>query len=443
MSVNLENIVIQKYGGTSVANAERIAAAARRITEVCKAGNKVVVVLSAQGSTTDRLLEKAREVNPHASKRELDMLLSTGEQQSVALMAIAIHKLGFSAISLNAAQVGIETTDLYSNARITNIKTNRLLKELDRHDIVIVAGFQGVSHISYELDESDADQDSHTGCVLHEQDITRSHQHLHAFEPFTDITTIGRGGSDTTAVALAAVLHAKVCEICTDVDGIYTADPRIVPNAKKLSAIGYSDMLELTASGLQKPHHRAVEMAQKFNVKILVRSSMSDAPGTWIKEDSEVERLSVSGLAEDRNVARVTVMNIENNPGTPYKIFSLLAEEQISVDIILQSVGHGSTCDISFTVHKQDLHDTIRILDAHKEALGYNMLDTDENLAKLTVVGTGMATNFGVASDMFKALYECGVTIQMISTSEIKITVLIDERQLAAATKAIHDQFDI
>jgi len=398
-------IVVQKFGGSSVANAERIMSVARRIVKTYQAGNSVVVVLSAQGNTTDRLYEKAREVNPNASKRELDMLLCTGEQQSVALMAMAIHALGYNAISLNAVQVGIHATETHGNAHIENIETARIMAELTRNNIVLVAGFQGVNH-------------------------------------FNDLATLGRGASDTTAVALAAVLKARVCEIYSDVDGIYTVDPRIVPTAKKLAHLGYDDMLELAFAGVQMLHGRAVEMAKRYNVHIVVRSSMTDGTGTWIKEDAEVEQLSVSGIAIDRNVARVTLSGLADEPGTAFQIFSILAKAQVSVDIILRSIGQNTTCDISFTVQREDLSAAENLLAAHKDDIGYKAMETDESLAKLSVVGAGMATNSGVAAAMFEALYDSGVNIHMISTSEIKIAILVDERQISKAAKAVHDKFD-
>ncbi|MCL2372856.1 MAG: aspartate kinase [Defluviitaleaceae bacterium] len=378
---------------------------ARRIIAAHEAGNRVVVVLSAQGHTTDRLTEKAYELNPEASRRELDMLLVTGEQQSVALMAMAIQKLGFQAVSLNAPQVGIKASDNYGNALIEEIATERMVTELDAGKIVLVAGFQGVN------------------C-------------------YNDLTTLGRGASDTTAVAIAAVLGAQVCEIYSDQEGIFTSDPRIVPKARKIDELGYDDMLELAFSGVQMLHGRAVEMAKRYNVNVVVRSSMTQAPGTWIKEDSKVERLSVTGLAIDRGVARITVVGFKDEPGVAYKVFSLLAKEQIPVDIILQSVGVGFNRDICFTVHKPDLAAATSILAAHKEEIGYESLTTDENLAKLAVVGAGMATNFGIASAVFEALYENGINIEMINTSEIKLTVLVDENKVAKAANAIHDKFD-
>ena len=401
-----KNITVQKFGGSSVANAERIMNVARRIVKTYESGNSVVVVLSAQGNTTDHLYEKAREVNPNANKRELDMLVSTGEQQSVALMAMAIHSLGYNAISLNAVQVGIHATDTHGNAHIEIIDTTRILAELKRNNIVLVAGFQGVNYNN-------------------------------------DITTLGRGASDTTAVALAAVLQAHVCEIYSDVDGIYTVDPRIVPTARKLPEICYDEMLELAFAGVQMLHGRAVEMAKRYNVQIVVRSSMSDGGGIWIKEEVSVEQLSVSGIAIDRNVARISLIGLADEPGVAFQIFSILAKEQISVDIILRSLGHNSTCDISFTVQKEDMATARNLLAAHQDDIGFRSVEADENLAKLSVVGAGMATNSGVAAAMFEALYDCGVNIHMISTSEIKIAVLVGERQVSKAANAVHDKFDM
>lgn len=398
-------LVVQKYGGTSVANAERIMYVAHNISKTYKAGNRVVVVVSAQGPTTDRLLEKARGIVADANRRELDMLLVTGEQQSAALMAIALQSLGHSAISLNASQVGIEATSVYGNAQIKRIQTARLNAELENGNIVIVAGFQGINR-------------------------------------HNDMTTLGRGASDTTAVALAAVLDAELCEIYTDVDGIYTADPRIVPNAKKLDVISYDDMLELASSGAGVLHNRAVEMAKRFSVNLVVRSSMNGTEGTLIKEDAGVEKLAVSGLAIDRNVARVSVTGLPDRPGVAHSIFSPLAKGKIIVDVILLTVGEGERRDYCFTVHKQDMHAACEILEAHKAKIGYESLNTDENLAKLTIVGAGMANNSGVAASMFEALYECGVNIETICTSEIKITVLIDERHITKAAKAVHDKFE-
>jgi len=354
------------------------------------------VVLSAQGNTTDRLLEKAREINKSANKRELDMLLCTGEQQSVAIMAMAIHSLGYKAVSLNAVQAGIAATNTHGNALIENINPTRIQTELKQGHIVLVAGFQGVNSNN-------------------------------------DLTTLGRGASDTTAVALTAVLNAKVCEIYSDVDGIYTVDPKLSPRAKKLSTIGYDEMLELAFSGVQMLHGRAVEMAKRYKVPIVVRSSMAESTGTWIKENTKVEKLTVSGIAIDRNIARVSV--IANQPNAAYQIFSLLAKQQISVDIIMQS-STGS--EINFTVNRQDLAAAKDIL----EKTGIGKIETDETLAKLSVVGAGMATNAGVASAIFEALFENDINVRMVSTSEIKIAVLVDEQYVSRAATAIHDKFD-
>lgn len=397
-------LIVQKYGGSSVANAERIFNVAKRIIEAYDKGNDVVVVLSAQGDTTDELIEKAAEINPNASRREMDMLLSTGEQQSVALMAMAINALGRNAISLNAFQVGIDTNSNYSNARIKTISTERINLELEKKNIVIVTGFQGVNK-------------------------------------YDDVTTLGRGGSDTSAVALAAKLHADICEIYTDVDGVYTADPRVVKSAMKLDEISYDEMLELASLGAKVLHNRSVELAKKYNVKLVVRSSLTRAEGTVVKEETNVERMLISGVASDKDVSRISVIGIEDVPGKAFALFSLLAKEKISVDIILQSIGRDNTKDISFTVAKSDLQRTLDVLEANKERLGVKEITHKDNIAKLSVVGAGMATNPGVASLMFEALYDAGVNINMISTSEIKISVLIDEKDVDDAMVAVHDKF--
>lgn len=397
-------LIVQKYGGSSVANAERIFNVAKRIIEAYDEGNDVVVVLSAQGDTTDELIEKAAEINPNASRREMDMLLSTGEQQSVALMAMAINALGRNAISLNAFQVGIDTNSNYSNARIKTISTERINLELEKKNIVIITGFQGINK-------------------------------------YDDVTTLGRGGSDTSAVALAAKLHADICEIYTDVDGVYTADPRVVKSAMKLDEISYDEMLELASLGAKVLHNRSVELAKKYNVKLVVRSSLTRAEGTVVKEETNVERMLISGVASDKDVSRISVIGIEDVPGKAFALFSLLAKEKISVDIILQSIGRDNTKDISFTVAKSDLQRTLDVLEANKERLGVKEITHKDNIAKLSVVGAGMATNPGVASLMFEALYDAGVNINMISTSEIKISVLIDEKDVDDAMVAVHDKF--
>lgn len=397
-------LIVQKYGGSSVANAERVFNVAKRIMRTRMEGNDVVVVLSAQGKTTDGLIAKAKEINAKPSRREMDMLLSTGEQQSVALMAMAISAIGGRAVSLNAAQVGIETTNTYSNARIRHINTERIENELDEGSIVLVTGFQGVNAIG-------------------------------------DTTTLGRGGSDTSAVALAAALNADMCEIYTDVEGVYTADPRVVPDAVKLDEISYDEMLELASLGAKVLHSRSVEVAKKYNVKLVVRSSMSEAEGTEVKEDVKMERMLVSGVAADKKVSRISIMGINDEPGKAFEVFSLMAKEKVSVDIILQSTGADGKQNISFTIGEDDLDIALKALEKNKERLTAREIVHDENTAKLSIVGAGMATNPGVAAMFFEAMYDAGVNIQMISTSEIKITVLIAKDDADAAMVAVHDKF--
>ena len=397
-------LIVQKYGGSSVANAERVFNVAKRIMRTRMEGNDVVVVLSAQGKTTDGLIAKAKEINAKPSRREMDMLLSTGEQQSVALMAMAISAIGGRAVSLNAAQVGIETTNTYSNARIRHINTERIENELDEGSIVLVTGFQGVNAIG-------------------------------------DTTTLGRGGSDTSAVALAAALNADMCEIYTDVEGVYTADPRVVPDAVKLDEISYDEILELASLGAKVLHSRSVEVAKKYNVKLVVRSSMSEAEGTEVKEDVKMERMLVSGVAADKKVSRISIMGINDEPGKAFEVFSLMAKEKVSVDIILQSTGADGKQNISFTIGEDDLDIALKALEKNKERLTAREIVHDENTAKLSIVGAGMATNPGVAAMFFEAMYDAGVNIQMISTSEIKITVLIAKDDVDAAMVAVHDKF--
>ena len=397
-------LIVQKYGGSSVANAERVFNVAKRIMRTRMEGNDVVVVLSAQGKTTDGLIAKAKEINAKPSRREMDMLLSTGEQQSVALMAMAISAIGGRAVSLNAAQVGIETTNTYSNARIRHINTERIENELDEGSIVLVTGFQGVNAIG-------------------------------------DTTTLGRGGSDTSAVALAAALNADMCEIYTDVEGVYTADPRVVPDAVKLDEISYDEMLELASLGAKVLHSRSVEVAKKYNVKLVVRSSMSEAEGTEVKEDVKMERMLVSGVAADKKVSRISIMGINDEPGKAFEVFSLMEKEKVSVDIILQSTGADGKQNISFTIGEDDLDIALKALEKNKERLTAREIVHDENTAKLSIVGAGMATNPGVAAMFFEAMYDAGVNIQMISTSEIKITVLIAKDDVDAAMVAVHDKF--
>ena len=399
-------LIVKKFGGTSVANKERIYNVARRCIEDYKKGHSVVVVLSAMGDTTDDLLALANDINPNANKRELDMLLTTGEQVSVSLMAMAMHAMDVPAVSLNAFQVGMNCTSRYGNARFKRIDTDRINHELDSRKIVIVTGFQGVNK-------------------------------------YDDITTLGRGGSDTTAVALAAVLHADKCEIYTDVDGVFTADPRIVKNAKKLDFITYDEMLELATAGAKVLHNRSVEMAKKYSVPMVVRSSLNESEGTIVKEVVKMEKMLITGVAADKNTARISVIGVEDRPGIAFKIFNKLAKNNINVDIILQSVGRDGTKDISFTVSQDDLKDALTILEENKEPLTIKNITHNEGVAKVSIVGAGMMTNPGVASKLFEALFNYGININMISTSEIRITVLVEESEIDKAVRAIHEKFDL
>ena len=397
-------LIVKKFGGSSVADAVKIKNVANRIIEDYNKGHQIIVVLSAQGDTTDLLLEKAAEITKTPSKRELDMLLTTGEQQSVALMAMAIKAAGYPAISLNAFQTGISTTRVYGNARIKNIEVERLQNELERRSIILVTGFQGINR-------------------------------------YEDYTTLGRGGSDTTAVALAAALNADLCEIYTDVDGVYTADPRVVPDARKIEEITYDEMLELASLGAKVLHNRSVELAKKYKVNLVVRSSLNNHSGTYVKEETKVERMLISGVASDANVCRLAVSNIKDEPGKAYEIFSLLARNNINVDIILQSIGREDKKDISFTVEKKDKDEVIRLLREHQAAIGFETIEAEDNVAKVSIVGAGMAANAGVAAKMFEALYDAGVNINMISTSEIKISVLVSAEDEKKAVTAIHNAF--
>ena len=399
-------LIVKKFGGTSVANKERIYYVARRCIEDYKKGHSVVVVLSAMGDTTDDLLALANDINPKANKRELDMLLTTGEQVSVSLMAMAMHAMDVPAVSLNAFQVGMNCTSRYGNARFKRIDTDRINHELDSRKIVIVTGFQGITK-------------------------------------YDDYATLGRGGSDTTAVALAAVLHADLCEIYTDVDGVYTADPRIVPNARKLPEITYDEMLELATAGAKVLHNRSVEMAKKYSVPMVVRSSLNESEGTIVKEVVKMEKMLITGVAADKNTARISVIGVEDRPGIAFKIFNKLAKNNINVDIILQSVGRDGTKDISFTVSQDDLKDALTILEENKEPLTIKNITHNEGVAKVSIVGAGMMTNPGVASKLFEALFNYGININMISTSEIRITVLVEESEIDKAVRAIHEKFDL
>ena len=398
-------LIVQKFGGSSVADADKIRNVSRIITETYRRGHSVVAVLSAQGDTTDDLIEKAKEINPNASRREMDMLLSTGEQISCSLCAMAIEAMGYPVISLTGWQAGVRTNSAYSNARIKRVAPERILAELDKKCIVIVTGFQGINKYDY-------------------------------------ITTLGRGGSDTSAVALAASLHADLCQIYTDVDGVYTADPRHVEGAKKLDEITFDEMLELATLGAQVLHNRSVEMAKRYNVNLEVLSSFSGNPGTKVKEVvKNVEKMHVSGVAKDKDVARLALVGLADTPGIAFKIFSLLAKARINVDIILQSIGRGDTKDISFTVTKSDKDEAKRLLEENKSYLGFDHIDVSDNIAKVSIVGAGMINNPGVASLMFEALYNAGININMISTSEIKVSVLVDADDADRAVQAIHNKF--
>lgn len=399
-------LIVQKFGGTSVANAERLRNVAQIIARTYREGHQVVAVLSAQGDTTDDLIEKANEINPKASKREMDMLLSTGEQISCSLCAMALEAMGLPVVSLTGWQAGVQTNSGYGSARIKKIRTERIQSELDRnHTIVIVTGFQGINK-------------------------------------FGDITTLGRGGSDTSAVALAAALKADLCQIYTDVEGIYTADPRIVPNAKKLEEITFDEMLELASLGAQVLHNRSVEMAKKYRVNLEVLSSFANKPGTKVKEVAKtMEKTQISGVAKDNNVARLALVGVEDKPGIAYQVFSLLGKDNINVDIILQSIGRNGSKDISFTVKRDDADRAKELLEGNKGSLAFDHIDVDKGVVKVSIVGAGMLDNAGIAATMFGALCDADINIQMISTSEIKVSVLLDEADGKSAVQAIHDRF--
>ena len=399
-------LVVKKFGGTSVANKERIYNVARRCIEEYNAGNDVVVILSAIGKMTDELIEKAKDINPNPSRRELDMLLTVGEQTSVSLMAMAMANLGVPAISLNAFQVAMHTTSNYGNARLKRIDTERILHELESRKIVIVTGFQGVNK-------------------------------------YDDYTTLGRGGSDTTAVAIAAALRADKCEIYTDVDGVYTADPRVVKKARKLEEITYYEILDLATLGAGVLHNRSVEMAKKYGVTLVVRSSLTNEEGTIVKEDVKVEKMLVSGVAVDKNAERISIIGLEDKPGTAFRVFDALAKANVNVDMILQSVGRDNTKDISFTVDGNFGDDALKVLEDNKARLKYQNIEMEKNVAKVSIVGAGMMSNPGVAAKMFECLYNEHINIKMISTSEIRVTVLIDVNDAERAANAIHDIFGL
>ena len=399
-------LIVQKFGGSSVADANKLRNVANIIAETYRQGNRVVAVLSAQGDTTDDLIAKAQEINPNASRREMDMLLSTGEQISCSLCAMAIETMGLPVVSLTGWQAGVQTNSTYSGARIKKVQVERIQSELDRNNaIVIVTGFQGINK-------------------------------------FDDITTLGRGGSDTSAVALAASLKADLCQIYTDVDGVYTADPRTVKGARKLDEITFDEMLELASLGAQVLHNRSVELAKKYRVNLEVLSSFSHKPGTKVKEVAKkMEKTQISGVAKDKNVARLALVGVEDKPGIAYKVFSLLGQHDINVDIILQSIGRDDSQDISFTVKRSDADRAKELLDSYSESLGFKAIDVNKSVVKVSIVGAGMVDNAGVAAKMFGALYDADINIHMISTSEIKVSVLLDEVDANAAIQAIHDKF--
>ena len=398
------SLIVQKFGGSSVRDAERVRNVAGIIADTYKAGNQVMVVLSAQGDTTDDLIAKAKEINPRASRREMDMLLSTGEQISIALCAMALEGMGLPVVSLAAWQVGVHTTGAYSDSRIRRIDSERIQRELDKNKIVLVAGFQGVNR-------------------------------------FGDVTTLGRGGSDTSAVALAAAFGAELCQIYTDVDGIYTTDPRVVPGAVKLEAITYDEMLELASQGAQVLHNRSVELAKKYRVNLEVLSSLERKPGTKVKEVVKMEKTSIAGVAKDTSVARIAVVGLEHNPGVAFRMFSLLGKANINVDAIIQSIGRDTSKDISFTLPRADVEEAVRVLEEHKNSLGFDHLTVEDRIAKISIVGAGVMNTPGVAARMFEALYDANINIQMINTSEIKISVLINEEDAVTAMRAVHAKF--
>ncbi len=400
-------LIVQKFGGTSVANAERIKAAAKRITDTYKDGNEVIVVVSARGQTTDELIDLAYEITDNPSTREMDMLMSTGEQISIALVAMAIHALGYPAVSFTGGQVGIVTDSYHTKARIRNINAHRIKKELDNGTIVIVAGFQGI----------DANE---------------------------NITTLGRGGSDTTAVALAAIMRADRCDIFTDVDGIYTADPRKVPLARKLNKVSYDEILELASLGAQVMHSRSIEFAKKYNVPLCVRSSFNDSEGTLIcKEVKEMEDIVVSGAALSKDDAKITIRSVPDVPGQAAKIFHEIARRNINVDMIIQNTSVEGRADVTFTVPRSDLRNALNTAEKIKEDLGAKEVIYDNKIAKLSVVGIGMRSHCGVAEKMFSALADEKINIQMISTSEIKISCVIEEAHADRALRAVHTAFGL
>lgn len=398
------SLIVQKFGGSSVADAERVFNVAGIVTETYDKGNDIVVVVSAQGDTTDDLIAKGNEINHDASKRERDMLVSAGEQISIALLAMAIEKMGYPVVSLLGWQAGFQTSSAHTSARIKRVIPNRIRKELDKKRIVVVAGFQGLSR-------------------------------------YDDITTLGRGGSDTSAVALAAAMHADLCQIYTDVEGVYTADPRYVENAKKLKEISYDEMLELATLGAQVLNNRSVEMAKKYNIELEVLSSLVKAPGTIVKEKVKMEKMLISGVAKDTDIARISIVGVPDEPGFAFKLFSKLSSKNINVDIILQSIGHDGKKDISFTIPKDRVDDAEALVKDYTDSVDAKNTFISTEVAKISIVGAGMESHAGVATKMFEALYDAQINIQMIATSEIKVSVLINKKDADRAVTAIHEKF--
>lgn len=397
-------LIVQKFGGSSVADRDRVMNVARIVAQTHAGGNDVVVVVSAQGDTTDELIAKAGEITHDASQREMDMLMSAGEQISVALLSMALSSIGCPAISLTGWQAGFHTDRAYTRARIKRLDCERIESELSRNRVVVVAGFQGIN-------KND------------------------------DITTLGRGGSDTSAVAIAAALHADLCQIYTDVDGVYTADPRLVPNARKLPQISFDEMLELASLGAQVLNNRSVELAKKYSVELEVRSSLTDVPGTIVREVAQVEGMLIKGVTKNENVAVISLLEVPDVPGMSFNVFSLMAQKKINVGIILQASGRGNNKDLIFTVPLEDVHTATAILQENLQRFGATRVLVDTDVAKVSIVGAGVQSHPGVAAKMFERLYECNINIRMIATSEIKISVIIAKQDADRAVAVVHDAF--
>lgn len=403
----MKDLIVQKYGGTSVGSVERIKKVAQRIVHGVDNGKKMIVVVSAMGKRTDELVSMAQAINESPPSRELDVLMATGEQESIALLAMAIQAIGYMVISLTGAQCGIRTSDVHRKARIEGIDTERLERELRAHQVVIVAGFQGI-------DEND------------------------------EVTTLGRGGSDTSAVALAAAMRAERCEIYTDVDGVYNADPRVVPGARKIDQISYAEVLEMADLGAGVLHTRSVELAEKYKLPLVVRSSFNENKGTIIKEDvNQMEKVLVRGIALDENIAKISILEVPDKPGIAFRLFTSLAVANIHVDMIVQNVNRTAVNDISFTVNVDELQDAVEVSQKFAFEVGAQKVEFDQGVAKLSVVGTGVVANAEIASKFFESLYELGINILTISTSEIKLSCLIDKDRAKEAMIHIHKKFEM